>query len=158
VETWRTAYAELMPRSAIEAHTVDERRDMWSTVLVDTAKRVLLVEDDEGVAGFALVGPSVDDDLPQATGEIFGMYLVQRAIGLGVGRELLRRATRTLLDLGCARGTLWVLEANRRARRFYEAAGWRADGAIQPFVVGDIELPVVRYRADLGGDGTPDDR
>ena len=24
--------------------------------------------------------------------------------------------------------TLWVLDSNARARRFYEAGGWRADG------------------------------
>jgi GNAT superfamily N-acetyltransferase len=82
-----------------------------------------------------------------------GIYLVERAIGLGVGRDLLARATRDLVEIGYRWGALWVLEANARARRFYEAAGWRTEGATRPHPVGDIELSVIRYTIDLGGPG-----
>jgi hypothetical protein len=38
-------------------------------------------------------------------------------------------AVATLTDAGYERAVLWVLEANARARQFYEKAGWAPDGA-----------------------------
>ena len=149
VEAWRTSYRELMPRSAIESHTLEERRGQWTEALGDPSKRALVVEDADGIAGFSLSGPPEDGDGAPGTGELLGIYLVERAIGTGVGRELLARATAAIAELGYARATLWVLEANTRARRVYEAAGWRLDGGPHPHRVGDVELPVVRYSIDL---------
>ena len=149
VAAWRTAYAELMPCAAIEAHTVDDRREQWTAALADPAMGALLVEDEEGIAGFALFGAPEEPDVDEGTGVIFGIYLLPRAIGIGVGRDLLERVTRGLVDLGYERGVLWVLEANARARRFYEAAGWRTDGTSSPHLVGVVDLPVVRYTRAL---------
>jgi hypothetical protein len=41
---------------------------------------------------------------------------------------------------------LWVVEANARARRFYEREGWSADGAMRASSFGSTEL---RYRLAL---------
>lgn len=140
-----------MPASAIESHTLQERRGQWTEMLADPSWRALVVEDADGIAGFALTGPPENGEGPPGTGELLGIYLVERAIGIGVGRELLVQATRGLVGLGYRRATLWVLEANARARRFYEAAGWSTDGVTHPHPVGDVELPVVRYAIDLRG-------
>lgn len=40
---------------------------------------------------------------------------------------------------------LWVLKGNARARRFYERAGFRPDGAEEPFEVEGVAVPEVRY-------------
>ena len=149
VQAWRDAYAGIMPSSAIESHTVEERREAWTRLLADPAVRALLVEDVEGVAGFALYGAPEESGEPSGTGELLGIYLVGRATGIGVGRELMAAAVAGLAEMGYGRAVLWVLVANARARRFYEAAGWRHDGEIRPHPVGDIELPVTRYSIDL---------
>jgi len=44
-------------------------------------------------------------------------------IGIGVGRALFAHAVDELLSRGYGPLTLWVLEDNVRAQRFYEAAG-----------------------------------
>jgi RimJ/RimL family protein N-acetyltransferase len=46
---------------------------------------------------------------------------------------------------------LWVLRDNTGARRFYERAGFAADGAEEPFEVDGVEVPEVRYVRDLAG-------
>ena len=56
---------------------------------------------------------------------------------------------RGLTETGFSAATLWVLETNARARRFYESAGWAADGATKTDRRGDIELREVRYRRAL---------
>lgn len=54
--------------------------------------------------------------------------------------------------------TLWVVDTNLRAREFYEARGFRLDGARRKEVLalgtpeGD-QVDVVRYRCRLGAGG-----
>jgi hypothetical protein len=46
---------------------------------------------------------------------------------------------------------LWVLDTNQRARRFYQAGGWRTDGAAkqEPWRDAGFTLSEVRYRHAL---------
>ncbi len=50
---------------------------------------------------------------------------------------------------GYRRATLWVLEANQRARRFYEARGWTPDGTSKIDDRGSFQLHEVRYSCAL---------
>lgn len=51
---------------------------------------------------------------------------------------------------GAAELTLWVVEANANARRFYEGQGMQPDGARQEHSIGPgAELQEVRYRTRL---------
>jgi hypothetical protein len=45
--------------------------------------------------------------------------------------------------------TLWVLDTNTRARRFYEIAGFRSDGAVKVDDRDGFRLREVRYRLPL---------
>jgi hypothetical protein len=40
---------------------------------------------------------------------------------------------------------LWVLDDNPRARRFYELAGWAADGTAREIELFGFRFPEVRY-------------
>ena len=48
--------------------------------------------------------------------------------------------------MGFAESVLWVLPGNARARRFYEVAGWVADGSSRESEVLGVSVPEVRYR------------
>jgi hypothetical protein len=48
--------------------------------------------------------------------------------------------------MGFAESVLWVLPGNARARRFYEIAGWVADGTERTADVFGVTVPEVRYR------------
>ena len=54
-----------------------------------------------------------------------------------------------LAGAGYAQVTLWVLDANSRARSFYEKAGFTADGAVKLEDRGSFQLREVRYRRSL---------
>ena len=99
--------------------------------------------------GFAAFGPSRDGDAPPGTGEIPAIYLAPEVVGGGVGRELFEETVATLRRTGYARATLWVLEANDRARLFYERAGWVRDGATSSHDFDCANEPMVRYGVDL---------
>jgi ribosomal protein S18 acetylase RimI-like enzyme len=59
-------------------------------------------------------------------------------------------ALETLARAGYREATLWVLETNARARRFYEAGGWRGDGAVRQDEVDGVLLTDLRYRHPVG--------
>ena len=49
--------------------------------------------------------------------------------------------------------TLWVLDSNVRARRFYAAGGWSADGAQKLDESRGFPIAQVRYRRSLPSSG-----
>ena len=84
-----------------------------------------------------------------STGEVTAIYLAESAAGTGLGHELFDRIQDELRAAGFTRGSLWVLETNARARRFYEREGWRWDGARSDHQIQCDRQPIVRYAADL---------
>ena len=111
--------------------------------------RVWIAEQAGQMVGFAVTEPSRDADVPPSTGELSLIYLEQDAAGKGIGRVLFAHAVDDLRQRGYAQAMLWVLETNARARRFYEAAGWRVDGASKTEERPGALLREVRYRIAL---------
>jgi GNAT superfamily N-acetyltransferase len=104
------------------------------------------VADGGSITGFASFGPSRDHDAdPRRTGEVFAIYVDPDAWGAGTGRELMAGAVAELARLGYTDATLWVLDANDRARRFYALAGWAEDGAIKTDGSRGFNITEVRY-------------
>jgi GNAT superfamily N-acetyltransferase len=100
-----------------------------------TGGEIVAVEADE-VVGFVV----------PAGCEIDLLYTHPRAWGSGAGRALLAAGEAALRDAGCAEATLWTEERNERPRRFYEAAGWRADGEVRERVWNGAPLRELLYR------------
>jgi RimJ/RimL family protein N-acetyltransferase len=151
VASWEWAYRGSFPDATLDRVSVDDRERMWGAWFAEPEERggLLVVERDGRVVGFCGFGASHDDDADEDTGEIRTIYLLQEAAGRGIGRALFALANERLRDVGYRRATLWTLESNARSRRFYEAAGWRQDGASSEHRFEPGVLPVVRYVAEL---------
>jgi hypothetical protein len=54
-----------------------------------------------------------------------------------------------LAEAGFTEATLWALDSNVRARRFYEAGGWSADGALKNDESRGFPMTEVRYHKSL---------
>ena len=111
-------------------HTIDEYRWFVANVILKECE-VTVVEDETGIVAFlALKGD-----------EVCLLYTRPDRIGMGAGTQLIEAAKAT----GIGALELWCFQANERARRFYEARGFRAirftDGADN-----DERMPDVRYR------------
>ena len=123
--TWRAAYAGLVPAAFLDGLTPRERPALPGVT-------TLLATDPDPV-GMASYGPSRDDDRDGL--ELYALYVLPERWGTGLGHDLLGRT-------GDVR-SLWVLEGNARARRFYEAHGFRPDGTVK---VLDLGAPVTEVR------------
>lgn len=155
VSSWQAAYAGIIPAGHLAAMSAAERAARHSARLSAAEPRgaELVAERDGTVVGWASCGPVRDDDLDPATiGEIRAMYADPVAWSTGVGAALMRASLDHLRGAGFSAVTLWVLEDNARARRFYEQWGFRVDGAHQ---VAELGTPVreVRYALELPAGG-----
>lgn len=146
VESWREAYTGVVPADYLAALDVDRRGEEWRTRLSDLGRgeHVWVAQEGDEVLGFASLGPSRDEDADRATLEIPAIYLEPSAWGRGVARELMRTVLATV-PAGTA-VTLWVLEANERARHFYRRNGFQPDGTERLDEIGGQYLKEIRYR------------
>ena len=125
------AIALVQIRSALAGFA--DFRHGGTTAELDPADRVplwrerlpLVAEADDELVGFAHFGPNPDEPV----GEVYRFFVAPECWGKGVGQALMQRALEQLQGAGFDQALLWVHADNRRARRFYEAAGWRPDGA-----------------------------
>jgi GNAT superfamily N-acetyltransferase len=147
VGTWQGAYAHIFPADALALISVERRVEHWRTTLARSTS-TLVAEVDGEVVGFASAGLSQDAD-SEGVGELYAIYVDPAHWDAGIGRELGIAADETLRALGFDEATLWVLEDNPRARRFYEAGGWRLDGATRTGTHLGVQTAEVRYRKDL---------
>ena len=142
--SWRAVYGPLLPRDVWDTMDPAAMADRSARRLAAGDPRALVAEVDGTVRAYSLFGPSRDDDQHGAD-EIYAIYAHPRNWSTGLGRLLM---TATIHELGRP-VTLWVLEANDRARRFYEIAGFLPDGSHKPAdMPGGVQLPEMRYRLD----------
>jgi ribosomal protein S18 acetylase RimI-like enzyme len=149
--TWREAYRDIMPAAYLRERSVEARADRWLKELevLPSERRPWVAETPSGIVGFVSGGPARDEDVDPDTGEVYAIYVLPDCWDRGVGRTLLAHAERDLLAHGYTAATLWCLGDNERARRFYEQAGWRTDGASKLVDFGGQQAGEVRYRIAL---------
>jgi GNAT superfamily N-acetyltransferase len=82
--------------------------------------------------------------------ELYALYVHPAQWSTGIGGALMDQVLAKVRAAGYPSITLWVLEANTRARRFYARAGFAPDGArhLLDDLGGVIEI---RYRRALTG-------
>ncbi|MGW0288515.1 N-acetyltransferase family protein [Streptomyces tuirus] len=149
---WRSAYRGLVPQSYLDRLSVEEDAERRRTRLAQGDGSVVnLVAEDTGgeIVGWACHGPYRDGEVLTEDAELYAIYVHPDRVGRGVGRALLTESVARCRAAGHGRLLLWVLKENDRARRFYERAGFRADGAEEPFEVDGVAVPEVRYSRPL---------
>jgi ribosomal protein S18 acetylase RimI-like enzyme len=83
-------------------------------------------------------------------GEIEAIYVSPQHCSTGTGPELWNVARARLVERSFASVTLWVLEENERATRFYHAAGFAPDTALRKETsIGGKYVWEVRYACAL---------
>ncbi len=155
VSSWRFAYAGLIPQPYLDGLSVEGNAERRRARFAVGDERVenLVAEDAAGeVVGWACLGPYRDDEGVggmERDGEMYALYLRPGHIGHGIGHLLTEAVTRRAAERGFLWLRLWVLEGNERARRFYERAGFSADGGAEPFTVDGVDVPEIRYAKRL---------
>ncbi|WP_410785139.1 GNAT family N-acetyltransferase [Kribbella sp. C-35] len=121
--SWRGAFTGLVPQDFLDAMDPDSIAASWADSIAAGRSR-LYVSVTDRVVGYAGVGPERDETAPPNTGELYALFVHPDHWATGAGRALTDAACTDLRNAGCTTVRLWVLEANIRARRFYQRYGF----------------------------------
>lgn len=148
VQAWQDAYRGQMPDDFLDGLSIPSFERWWRAEVTSPDRPTWVGVLDSTIRGFTTVGASRDQDADGA-GEVWAINMVRQAWGSGLGQMLFDTGTAWLAEQRFADATLWVLDTNARARRFYERNGWRPDGATKVDDRGTFRLHEVRYRIAL---------
>jgi ribosomal protein S18 acetylase RimI-like enzyme len=146
VETWRSAYAGILPDRIMVQMSVDEKAAAWRQLVQrqDAVEAVIVAEMGDGsIIGFASCGPSGPEGMADYDGEIHTLYVLPDWQEQGIGRALLCGCFRVLESAGIAAAYLWVL-ADNPSRFFYQAMGGTRVGERQERLWGAV-VPEIAY-------------
>jgi GNAT superfamily N-acetyltransferase len=156
VETWRSAYAEILPAAVLEGVTVDDAAATWSAAISEPPgprHRVLVAQEQDWRVGFAALGPADDlevDDPEPATTLALAVILVEPRWGRrGHGSRLLAAAVDHARGDGMTRAIAWIPEGDTVSREFLISAGWAPDGLVRALDTGAGELREIRLHTSL---------
>src|ERR671911_333098 len=139
-DTWRAAYAELVPAEALAQLSTPAAREAWRAAggAVEGGWTV-------GFCAAAHYG----GENGAAIAEVSTLLVEPRWGRRGHGGRLLAAAADALRGHGAEMGWAWVPEADAVSRAFYGHAGWEADGAVRGLDTGAGLLREVRLSGPL---------
>jgi ribosomal protein S18 acetylase RimI-like enzyme len=175
-DSWFAAYEGIIARQIIDRVTTPDggarvrqsfRTRPWQRMIVAVAVGAPAAPGapgapaEPGIVGYASFGPERDVlgmswPYPRTAAgaegrvaELYALYVHPAWWSTGTGRRLMDQVLAKVSSAGYQSITLWVLEENARARRFYERAGFAPNDArhVLDDLGGVIEI---RYRRALG--------
>ena len=145
VDSYRSAYAGLLPRSYLDCFNYQEQEQDWQDFFTTHSPDALFVAETESglLAGYALVRMEKSPD-GRFDGEVAALHIRRDYQHQSFGRQLMAEAACWIQSQGGKSLFLTVLEGNP-ARQFYEKLG----GVLQPdtrsFWIDDFEAIEVIY-------------
>jgi len=169
IDTWRTAYARLLPPAVLAAATPERAIAEWTAAVLrppSPRHRVLVARDQEWTVGFVAFGPAGQvgsaaeqaeepthgHDDPPGTGVLHTLLVEPRWSRRGHGSRLLAAAVDHLRADGLARAVVWLIEGDVAATTFYESAGWQRDGTVRRLVDDGQTVREARFHVSLEGE------
>ena len=111
--SWRESHSAVCTEEFLTLHTAERQRRYFQSLIETGAAVYLLSDNGRGVGTVSVRGNLIGD-----------LYVLPEEQRKGYGTELLRFA----LERCTGVPTLWVLDHNRHAVRFYERNGFRMTG------------------------------
>ncbi len=145
---WQAAYAGIVPAELLAAFTPEKRAAVFREVLPVGPEAYYLFQADGRPAGFASLHGSHEASAPAGLGEVYAIYFHPDFWGTPVTSWGLHFCVERLQALGYTHAAIWVLEANIRARKFYEKHGFQYDGNSQMLMLGK-SLQEIRYSKSI---------
>jgi L-amino acid N-acyltransferase YncA len=148
-DTWRAAYAQLVPAAAIAELTGPAAHDAWrAAITAGDGYHVFVASEGEWTVGFCAAAHYAGEN-GAAIDEVSTLLVEPRWGRRGHGGRLLATAAEALRGHGAEVGWAWVPEADVASRAFYAHAGWAADGAVRGLDTGAGTLREIRLSGPL---------
>lgn len=177
-DTWRVAYARLLPADLLATVTTEQAEARWAAAVTappSERHHLLVACEQDRVVGFVAFGPAGSDpDDPANVEDVAGAFageddppapgsvgviltlLVEPRFGRrGHGSRLLAAAVDHLRVDDVTHAVTWVPEADTASISLYESAGWEPDGYVRALDADGQQLREVRLHARLDEPAQP---
>lgn len=142
--SWKEAYKGIISDEILNSFTSEKREAFFRKALSEGWEEDAIIFSGNQGLGLICIGKSRDCDLMDDFGEIWGIYLLPDYWNQGIGSRLIDWGIHELKKRSYTHISLWVLEENMNARRFYEKKGFRHDGTKKDIRIGN-DLKEIRY-------------
>lgn len=146
--SWKFAYKGIVP----EKYLFELKSNFWTPKFQDWIEnkkmKVQVICADNMIVGAIAYGNSRDKKYP-GYGEIISFYLNPDYYRKGLGTRLIDSAIEDMIKSGYKHCYLWVLEENKRARKFYESKKFKCNKELCYFEIMGKNLAEIRYILDL---------
>lgn len=141
-KSWQEAYRGIVPDHFLAAFTPEKRTEVFREALASRPEEYYLFRADDRPAGMAILHN--EENAADTEGEIYAIYFHPDFWGTDATHKAFQFCIGRLKELGYTKISIWVLEDNMRARKFYEKYGFAFDGAKEQIDLGK-PLTVIRY-------------
>jgi ribosomal protein S18 acetylase RimI-like enzyme len=150
VQSWQEAYRQILPAEYLASLSIEKRAAIWHESLERDHPEVWVAEFESTIVGWVALGECRDEVSPIDAGEVWAIYVSPSHWSRGVGRELWLTSRRRFTGRDHKVVTLWVLNQNVRAIRFYAAAGfWPNLSTTRQRILAGQTVTEVRYELTL---------
>ncbi|WP_176585471.1 GNAT family N-acetyltransferase [Priestia megaterium] len=123
VDTWKTTYNGLVPDNFLKKLSYEEAENKWMKFFSDSLHNSFIYiasNDSEEIIGFAAAQINNDKEFK---GELYALYLLPAAQGLGAGRSLISTVAEHFMNEGISSMMVWVMKNNKSGSGFYKRLG-----------------------------------
>jgi GNAT superfamily N-acetyltransferase len=156
METWRVAYASILPAAVLDTLSADDAEQAWAIAVAappTPRHHVLVAQEQDRLVGFAAIAPTDDleeaDPDPAATMQIGPLLVEPRWGRRGHGSRLLAAAVDHAREDGMTRAITWIATGDAASLSFFRSAGWEADGYARALDTGAGEIRELRLHVSL---------
>jgi len=122
VDTWRTAYKDIIPDAFLASLSYEDRETLWAINLNKEDNVVFVAENDVGeIVGFASTSRRENNEDVESI-DLTSIYLLEEYQGNGIGKKLIKSLFEYYKTKGYKRVYVDVLAENK-TRHFYEYYG-----------------------------------
>lgn len=155
VKAWQESYKGIVDQDYLDNISYEKRlawrkkiiQENFGLQLVATFKGKVIGFCDSNSTGFSTnrAMSEKQNQKRDEKGEIYGLYLLEKHQGKGIGKELLRQSLKWLREKELSPIIVWALKDNQKARAFYESQGGKVVDEIQ-IEIGNKSYFEVGYR------------
>lgn len=157
IDTWRIAYAEILPSQVLDTLSIEDGTAVWADAIRSAPSprhHVLVAMEQHWAVGFTALGPA-DPAEPDAThlettAAIAPLLVEPRWGRRGHGSRLLAAAIDHARGDGMTHALAWIPEQDKASFEFLTSAGWAPDGLVRALDTGAGELREIRLHTEIG--------
>lgn len=131
-ESWKAAFQNILSEETLKRCTdINHATEMYKGLLEDNIGNGYILEIDAKPHCIAYWDKTRDEDM-EGYAELICIHSLQDNWGKGYGTQMMERVLNEIQKAGYEKVMLWVFKDNDRARKFYEARGFFANGKTIP--------------------------